>query len=115
MRMQPSSLPTPGCYSLQQRRSTSCCSLWSGEWFENMQSQDLARKCLVPYRRETFTDKKVILDFDGNFSLMDAAALSNNAAGKSLSQIRHDIDSLNETYDSIGNAFWNDTNGYASP
>lgn len=84
-------------------------SLWSGEWFENMRESDLGGSAAVPYRRETFTDKKVILDFDGNFSLMDAAALSNNAAGKSLSQIRFDIDSLNEAYDSIGNAFWQDT------
>lgn len=90
-------------------------SLWSGEWFENMRESDLGGSAAVPYRRETFTDKKVILDFDGNFSLMDAAALSNNAAGKSLSQIRFDIDSLNETYDSIGNAFWNDTKRVCFP
>ena len=84
-------------------------SLWSGEWFENMRESDLGGSAAVPYRRETFTDKKVLLDFDNNFSLMDAAALSNNAAGKSLSQIRFAIDSLNATYDSIGRAFWNDT------
>ncbi len=90
-------------------------SLWSGEWFENMRESDLGGSAAVPYRRETFTDKKVILDFDGNFSLMDAAALSNNAQGKSLAQIRFDIDSLNETYDSIGNAFWGDTKRICFP
>lgn len=46
---------------------------------------------------------------------MDAAALSNNAQGKSLAQIRFDIDSLNETYDSIGNAFWGDTKRICFP
>ncbi len=90
-------------------------SLWSGEWFENMRESDLGGSAAVPYRRETFTDKKVLLDFDNNFSLMDAAALSNNAAGKSLSQIRFAIDSLNETYDSIGRAFWNDTKQICFP
>ena len=90
-------------------------SLWSGEWFKNMRESDLGGSAAVPYRRETFTDKKVILDFDGNFSLMDAAALSNNAQGKSLAQIRFDIDSLNETYDSIGNAFWGDTKRICFP
>ena len=90
-------------------------SLWSGEWFENMRESDLGVCAAVPYRRETFTDKKVLLDFDNNFSLMDAAALSNNAAGKSLSQIRFAIDSLNATYDSIGRAFWNDTKQMCFP
>lgn len=90
-------------------------SLWSGEWFENMRESDLGGGAAVPYRRETFTDKKVLLDFDNNFSLMDAAALSNNAAGKSLSQIRFAIDSLNATYDSIGRAFWNDTRQICFP
>ena len=90
-------------------------SLWSGEWFENMRESDLGGSAAVPYRRETFTDKKVLLDFDNNFSLMDAAALSNNAAGKSLSQIRLAIDSLNATYDSIGRAFWNDTKQMCFP
>lgn len=90
-------------------------SLWSGEWFENMRESDLGGSAAVPYRRETFTDKKVLLDFDNNFSLMDAAALSNNAAGKSLSQIRFAIDSLNATYDNIGRAFWNDTKQMCFP
>ena len=90
-------------------------SLWSGEWFENMRESELGGSAAVPYRRETFTDKKVLLDFDNNFSLMDAAALSNNAAGKSLSQIRFAIDSLNATYDSIGRAFWNDTKQMCFP
>jgi lipopolysaccharide export system permease protein len=90
-------------------------SLWSGEWFENMRSSDLGGSAAVPYRRETFTDKKVLLDFDNNFSLMDAAALSNNAAGKSLSQIHFAIDSLNEAYDSIGRSFWDDTKHMCFP
>ncbi len=90
-------------------------SLWSGEWFENMRESDLGGSAAVPYRRETFIEKKVLLDFDNNFSLMDAAALSNNAAGKSLSQIRFAVDSLNETYDSIGRVFWNDTKQVCFP
>ena len=83
-------------------------SLWSGEWFENMQEQQFGGSAAVPYRRETFTDKKIILDFNGDFSLTDAATLSNNAAGKSLAQITYAIDSLNHTYDSIGRAFYDE-------
>lgn len=83
-------------------------SLWSGEWFENMQEQQFGGSAAVPYRRETFTDKKIILEFNGDFSLTDAASLSNNAAGKSLAQITYAIDSLNHSYDSIGRAFYNE-------
>ena len=81
-------------------------TLWSGEWFENMQEQQFAGSAAVPYRRETFTDKRIILDFNGDFSLTDAASLSNNAAGKSLDQITFAIDSLNHNYDSVGRAFY---------
>ncbi len=81
-------------------------TLWSGEWFENMSSQQMGGSAAVPYRRETFVDKKIVLDFDGDFSMTDAASLSNNARGKSLEQLRNDIDSLNHQYDSIGRAYY---------
>lgn len=81
-------------------------SLWSGEWFENMQNSQLAGSASVPYRRETFTDKKIVLDYDGDFSMTDATSLSNNARGKGLNQIVADIDSLNNVYDSIGRDYY---------
>lgn len=83
-------------------------SLYDGEWFENMKSQEFAGSASVPYRRETFVSKKIILDFDADFNVADAGTLSNNSRGKSISQIRHDIDSLTHVYDSIGRAFYND-------
>lgn len=83
-------------------------SLYSGEWFENMKSQELSSNANVPYRRETFVKKKIILDFDADFNVADASALSNNARGKSLGQIRRDIDSLDHVYDSVGRAFYRD-------
>ena len=82
--------------------------LWSGEWFENMQNDAFGNSAAVPYRRETFTAKKIILDFDGDFNMADATSLSNNARGKSLKKIFHDIDSLNIAYDSIGHAYYRD-------
>ena len=82
-------------------------SLWSGEWFENMKNSEMAGNAAVPYRRETFTSKRIVKDFDADFNLADASILANNARGKSLSQIRHDLDSLNQTYDSIGRFYYN--------
>ena len=70
-------------------------NLYSGEWFENMRSEELSGSAAVPYRRETFVHKRLIMDFDGDFSLTDAAGLAGNARTKSLQQIQTDIDSLN--------------------
>ena len=81
-------------------------SLWSGEWFENMQASELANSASVPYRRETFVEKKIILDYDGDFNMTDASLLSNNERGKSLSQIKRSIDSLNHEYDSVGRSYY---------
>ena len=88
-------------------------SLYSGEWFENMRSQELSQDAAVPYRRESFVTKKIVLDFDNGFNLADASVFSNNAMAKSLKEINVAIDSLNNTYDSIGRQLRTDLNrGY---
>lgn len=81
-------------------------TLWSGEWFENMQSQELAGSASVPYRRESFVQKHIVLDFDSDFNVSDGSSISNDARGKSFTQIVHDMDSLKQVYDSIGNNYY---------
>lgn len=83
-------------------------TLNSGEWFENMKSTDVTGSANVPYRRETFASKKIVLDFDNDFNLADASSLSNNAKAKSIAKIRHDMDSISHDYDSIGRNFYLD-------
>ena len=83
-------------------------TLYSGEWFENMRSQDLAGSASVPYRRETFSKKRIVLDFDGGFNLADVAGISNDARSKSMTKIRHDLDSIREFNDSVGRAYYRD-------
>ena len=83
-------------------------ALWSGEWFENMQSQSFSSSASVPYRRESFIAKRILLDFDGDFNMTDASLLSSDARSKSLGQIVHATDSLNATYDSVGRVFYDD-------
>lgn len=92
-------------------------SLWSGEWFENMKAQEMAGSAAVPYRRETFTAKRILLDYDGDFNMGDGSSMSNNANAKSFSKIRHDLDSLKEQYDSIGRMYYNEDQrmAYALP
>ena len=83
-------------------------TLHSGEWFENMRSQDMAGSASVPYRRETFATKRIVLDFDGGFNMADAAGISSSAQAKSMKRILHDLDSIRIYNDSVGHAFYND-------
>ena len=80
-------------------------TLWSGEWFENMRSSDLAGSANIPYRRETFAHKRIVLDFDGEFNLTDMAGISADARGKGMEQIFHDLDSMRVFNDSVGRSF----------
>ena len=86
--------------------------LYSGEWFENMRSQDLANSAAVPYRRETFSSKRIVLDFDSGFNLTDMNEVAGDARAKSLGKILHDLDSIREYNDSVGLAFYKDAKNY---
>ena len=92
-------------------------NLWNGEWFENMRSQEMGSSASVPYRRETFAHKHIVLDFNGDFNLTDMAGISNDARTKSLAKISKDKDSLVHVYDSVGKAYYKDaqTIYYPSP
>ena len=83
-------------------------TLYSGEWFENMRSQDLAGSASIPYRRETFATKRIVLDFDGGFNMADVAGISSSAKSKSMERIIHDLDSIHEFNDSVAHANYNE-------
>jgi lipopolysaccharide export system permease protein len=80
-------------------------TLYSGEWFENMQSQEMGGSATIPYRRETFTNKRIVLDFDSDFNLADETGIAADARSKSLSHILNDLDSIVIFNDSIGRQF----------
>lgn len=90
-------------------------NLWNGEWFENMRSQELGSSASVPYRRETFTHKKIIMDFDADFNLTDMAGISNKAQTKGIGKILKDKDSLVHVYDSIGKTYYKDAQALYYP
>ena len=83
-------------------------TLYSGEWFENMRSQDIAGSASVPYRRETFGTKRIVLDFDGDFNLADVSGIAASAKAKSIRKIYHDLDSIREFNDSVAHSFYRD-------
>lgn len=75
--------------------------LYDGEQFENLKSQSIDSKN-VPYRRETFREKHIMIDFDGGFNMVDGGYLSERSDSKNMIEISHSIDSLSFRADSIG-------------
>ena len=87
-------------------------TLYSGVWNENMRSSDVAGTADVPYRRETFATKRILLDFDGDFSLADINDIAGDARAKGLNKILHDLDSIKEFNDSVGWATYKEATQY---
>jgi len=81
-------------------------TLYSGEWFENMRQSGMGVAANVPYRRETFSTKRILLDFDSGFDMAEAGWVSTDARAKSLGKIVHDMDSIREFNDSVGHAYY---------
>lgn len=75
--------------------------LYQGEQFENLQDQRGARQN-VPYRRETFLDKEILIPFDANFNRLDDDAMRKQYVGKNIAELQHTIDSVNQRVDSVG-------------
>ena len=83
--------------------------LWQGEQYESLQGQNalgLQQSAKNPFDHESFDYKKFIIDFDANFSLMDAEALRNMAETKNMQQIEESVDSMNLVMDSLGTTYY---------
>lgn len=81
--------------------------LYNGEQFENLKSQTISSKN-VPYRRESFREKHLIIEFDGGFEMVDGSFLSDRSDSKNMKEISHSIDSLSFKADSMGRAMYKD-------
>lgn len=78
-------------------------SLFNGESFENLKEQGNAssNQAAVPYRRETFKTKDILIAFDANFSRTDESFMQNQYMGKNLQDLQSSIDSMGVKLDSI--------------
>ena len=83
-------------------------TLYSGEWFENMRQSGINVEASVPYRRETFSTKRIVLDFDSGFDMTEAGWIATDARAKSMGKILHDMDSIREFNDSVGHQYFRD-------
>lgn len=86
--------------------------MYQGEQFENLTSNALQTRD-VPYRRETFVEKHFIIDFDTNFNLADQEDVAGSARTKTMKQLTHDIDSMENYYDSLSVRFYDNMQRYA--
>ena len=80
-------------------------TLWHGEQFENLREQQGMSASNVPYRRETFDNKEVLIAFDANFNRMDESGMRNQYVGKNITELQATIDSVNTRVDSIGDVY----------
>ena len=89
--------------------------LYHGEQFENLKDGQINSRN-IPYRREEFGEKTMLIEFSNDFDLMDGSFLSANAMNKNMVQLSHDIDSMTTHQDSIGRLYYSQlaTNSYAS-
>ncbi len=78
-------------------------TLFNGEAFENLRKasgEEIDEAKSQPYRRETFKQKKFVIDFNSNFARMDEEVMKDDYMSKNLSMLSHTIDSLNAKIDS---------------
>ena len=80
-------------------------SLFNGESFENLRDQSKRGrvKSAVPYRRESFATKDILIAFDANFNRMDESFMQNQYIGKDLQSLQTSIDTMTVRLDSIRN------------
>lgn len=89
--------------------------LYKGELFENLTQQSMY-STNVPYRRETFSSKTALIDFDSGFNMADANIMSNQATAKDMKTLSHSLDSMKVVGDSIGRNYYRYAmNGYYRP
>lgn len=79
--------------------------LYSGEMFENLKSQSSSMQN-VPYRRESFSEKHTIIDFNSNFNMIDESFMNNQYQSKNMTELQTAVDSMNHLVDSVGKTFY---------
>ena len=90
--------------SLTKDRRYMFLHLFNGEQFENLREQ-LPGDRNVPFRREEFLDKQVLIPFDVNFNRLDDDQMRKQYVGKNISELRQTIDSVSAKVDSVGDVY----------
>lgn len=76
-------------------------SLYDGESFENLKKQRISSSAnSIPYSRQTFKTKEILLDFNTDFNRFDESLLQDQHVSKNFKQLTHSIDSVSKIADS---------------
>lgn len=99
-------LADSGKLSVTEDKTHLFLKLWKGEQFENLREQSAGgRSKNVPYRKESFEEKDILVPFDANFNRMDESGMRSQYVGKNMKELQATIDSMNQKVDSIGNVY----------
>lgn len=72
-------------------------TLYEGESFENLQKQSFnSSSNSIPYRREIFEKKEILLDFNSSFNRYDESVLQDQHVSKNIFQLGQSIDSVSK-------------------
>lgn len=92
--------------SSTQDESNMVLTMYCGEQFSNFKDKNINQKN-APYRRETFSKKRVIIPVEGGFEMKDASIMKADAKSKNIKELEFAIDTITKNNDSIAKANWN--------
>jgi lipopolysaccharide export system permease protein len=85
-------------------RKNTVLTLYSGKSFQNMgtrKTRSIQEK--VPYQRETFSLRTILIPYDTNFAMADESIMGGRDVGKNMTELTTFIDSAKHEIDSINN------------
>jgi lipopolysaccharide export system permease protein len=88
-------LADTGRLRLTEDKKQLVLELYNGECFENLQNGSQSNSKIIPYRRETFSKKELIIDFDANFKELSNSFLEDQYVAKNVDQLNQTVDSIN--------------------
>ena len=91
-------LADSGFLQMTEDKCNLVMTLYHGEGFSNFDQQTANTKG-VPYRREMFRRKEIIIPFDDNFRALDEDRLRSNHMSRNCKELRSDLDSLQAIID----------------
>ena len=86
-----------GNIKLSEDKKYLLLTLYEGESFGNVEDQKINSTSFIPYRRETFGKKEILIDFDSDFTRFDESMLDNEYVSKNISQLTQTIDSVQKS------------------
>lgn len=99
-------LADSGKLSVTTAKTHMLLTLYSGEQFENLrESNPGGRSANQPYRRETFSEKGILIAFDNNFNRMDEGNMRKQYIGKNITELKATVDSVTQRIDSVGDVY----------